>query len=155
MKKLLPCILGAAAAALTVAPAGAASWAEKAQARLARDLEGRVAGHPVECIDMRQVRSSRIVDGEAFVYEAGSTIYVNRPRAGARTLDHWDKLLTLTETTRLCRTDTVRLYDPSFTFQTGLLFLGDFVPYRRPSPGEPASDTDRGTTPAAVAAAAR
>lgn len=133
MKKLLPLILGAAAAATAFVPAQAASPSEKARAQLARDLEGRVAGEPVRCIDLSRVRSSRIIPGEAIVYDAGSTIYVNRPRSGAQSLDHWDKMLTRTFASRLCSIDTVQLYDTAFNGPTGIVFLGEFVPYRRPA----------------------
>jgi hypothetical protein len=101
------------------------------ETRLARELEGRVAGKPVDCIDLRQVRSSRIIDRTAIVYDAGGTLYVNRPEAGRESLDHWDTLVTRTHSSRLCSIDTVNLYDTSARMQTGVVFLGDFVPYRK------------------------
>ena len=64
------------------------------EAQLARELKGRTAGTPVDCISLRHVRSSRIIDDTAIVYETGGTIYVNRPRAGAESLDRWDTLVT-------------------------------------------------------------
>ena len=120
------------AGALLVA-AGAASAAPRLspEAQLAKALDGRVAGEPVDCISLSRVRSSRIIDDTAILYEAGSTIYVNRPRAGRESLDRWDTLVTRLFTSQLCSTDVVHLYDTSARIQTGLVFLGEFVPYKR------------------------
>jgi hypothetical protein len=99
--------------------------------QLARETEGRVAGDPVDCIDLRRVRGSRIINDTAIVYDAGSVIYVNEPKSGADSLDQWDTLVTRTHDTRLCSIDTVHLYDTSSRMQTGFVLLGDFVPYRK------------------------
>src|SRR5688500_16819792 len=64
--------------------------------KLAREIEGRVAGEPVRCLPFHRIRSSRIIDDTAIVYDAGSTLYVNRPRAGRESLDQWDMLVTRT-----------------------------------------------------------
>ena len=105
------------------------------EAELARVLKGRTAGSPVDCISLRRVRSSRIIDDTAIVYDAGGTIYVNRPRAGAESLDRWDTLVTKLYSDRLCSIDTVRLYDSTSRMETGFVFLGEFVPYRRDEAG--------------------
>ena len=100
-------------------------------AELARALQGRVAGEPVSCINLSRVRNSRIINGTAILYDAGSVIYVNRPENGAEELNQWDTMVTRTPTTQLCNVDTVTMVDRvSDTFQ-GVVFLGDFVPYRR------------------------
>ena len=98
---------------------------------LARAIQGRVAGAPVQCIDLHRVRSSRIINGTAIVYDAGSVIYVNRPENGADQLNQWDTMVTRTPSTRLCNVDTVTMIDRSSHNFTGVVFLGDFVPYRR------------------------
>lgn len=124
-----------AVSALALLPTGGADAKPRLapEAELARELEGRVAGRPVDCISLRSVRSSRIIDDTAIVYDAGSTIYVNRPRAGAESLDRWDILVTKLYSDRLCSIDTVRLLDSATRSERGFVFLGDFVPYRRPS----------------------
>jgi hypothetical protein len=101
------------------------------EAELAKTLEGRTAGKPVNCISLNRVRGSRIIDDTAIVYDAGGTLYVNRPRSGAESLDRWDTLVTRLHSNRLCSIDVVRLYDSSSRMETGFVLLGDFVPYRR------------------------
>ena len=101
------------------------------EAELARALRGRVAGEPVDCIDLHRVRSSRIITGTAIIYDAGGVIYVNRPRNGADELNRHDAMVTRLPSTRLCSVDVVRLVDQATQTMTGVVFLGDFVPYRR------------------------
>lgn len=101
------------------------------ETKLAREIEGRVAGKPVNCLPFHRIHSSRIIDRTAIVYDAGSTLYVNRPRAGRESLDRWDTLVTRTFGSQLCSTDVVQLYDSSSRMPTGLVFLGEFVPYRK------------------------
>ena len=127
MTRFLPLVAGCfllAAASAQAAPADR-------EAELARALEGRVAGEPVDCIDLYRVRSSRVIPDTAIVYRAGGTLYVNRPRSGAESLNRWDTLVTRTPTPRLCSVDPVQVVDMHSGMMTGLVMLGDFVPYRR------------------------
>lgn len=102
------------------------------EAKLAKLLDGRVAGKPVNCISLRDIQSSEIIDDTAIVYRAGRTLYVNRPRAGADSLDGNDILLTRTYTGNLCSIDTVDLLDRTTQFQRGFVSLDMFVPYTKP-----------------------
>ena len=79
MKKIF---LALAATAMLATPA-VASPRLHGEAQLAKMLEGRTPGKPVDCIDLSRVRSSQIIDRTAIVYDAGGTLYVNRPRGGA------------------------------------------------------------------------
>ena len=130
MRKLLPPI----AASMLLGAAAQAAPVDR-EAQLERALAGRVAGAPVSCIDLHRVQSSQIIDDTAILYRAGSTIYVNRPDNGADSLSRNDTMVTRLPTTRLCSVDTVTMVDPvSGTFM-GVVFLGDFVPYRRVETG--------------------
>ena len=128
MRSLLPLLAGAALLVPALVQAAPRLAPEE---QLARALEGRVAGEPVDCIDLHRIRGSRIINETAIIYDAGGTLYVNRPRAGADSLDQWDTLVTKLHDTRLCSIDTVHLFDSSSHMTTGFVFLGDFVPYRK------------------------
>jgi hypothetical protein len=120
------------ALAALAAPAAASAERLAPEAELARAVEGRIAGEPVGCLDTRRFSSSRIIDGTAIVYEGtGGTLWINRPRSGARSLDDWDVLVTRQYSGSICRGDIVRLFDRSTMTQNGAILLGDFVPYRR------------------------
>lgn len=127
MKRIL---LTVAAVATLAAPAAAAPRLH-GEAELAKLLEGRAAGAPVDCIDLSLVHSSQVIAGTAIVYDMGGTLYVNRPRAGAEELNPWDTMVVKPLNHQLCRVDVVQLFDSGSHFREGAVFLGDFVPYRR------------------------
>jgi hypothetical protein len=127
IRKSLPLL--AAGMALVATPA--AAQRPTGEAALARALEGRVAGNPVNCINLRQVSSSQVIDRTAIVYRIGSTLYVNRPRAGANSLSNWDTQVQRPFNSRLCSIDPVTIIDPASGMFRGTVFLGEFVPYRR------------------------
>ena len=128
----MPKITAFLATALVLASASAqAAPRLSGEEKLAREIEGRVAGEPVKCLPFHRIKSSRIIDDTAIVYESGSTLYVNRPREGRDSLDSWDTLVTRGFGSRLCSTDVVHLYDTGARMQTGIVFLGEFVPYRK------------------------
>lgn len=121
----------AATAALLSGPALQAKAPKlTGEEKLAKLLEGRVAGEPVSCINTLQARNARIIDKTAIVYDGGRVIYVNRPRH-ARALDSDDVMVTRQWGSQLCRLDTVRMVDRSSFFYSGFVGLEDFVPYRK------------------------
>lgn len=128
--RLSPIIALAAAALLT---AGAAEAARKTpEDRMAKALEGRTAGKPVDCIYLSQIQSSQIIDRTAIIYQVGRTLYVNTPRTGADSLDSSDILVTDTRSPQLCSIDVVRLVDSSSRMPSGFVGLGPFIPYTKP-----------------------
>lgn len=101
------------------------------EAKLSAALTGRVAGKPVSCINLHNVRQSTIYNRTAIVYEIGNTLYVNRPTMGKESLDDDDILLTKSYSSDLCSVDTVDLIDRGSHFRSGFVGLGEFVPYSR------------------------
>lgn len=99
--------------------------------RLEKRLEGRVAGEPVSCIYLPTVRDTTVYDKTAIVYNAGGTLYVNRPENGASSLDSDDIMVTDLHSSQLCDIDVVRMHDQTNHFYSGSIFLGKFVPYRK------------------------
>jgi hypothetical protein len=130
MRKSALVLTAIAAAATAVAPAAARPRLTGEQ-ELAKLIDGRVAGKPSSCISTFSRGNLRVLDGTALVYDAGRTIWVNRPN-DARSLDDDDILITQnTMGGQLCRLDIVRTIDRTGYFPTGFISLGDFVPYRK------------------------
>ncbi|MCQ4165553.1 hypothetical protein [Tahibacter harae] len=101
--------------------------------RLARLLDGRSPGEPVKCLQLRDIRSSQVIDGIAIVYTTqNGTLYVNQPKAGAAFLHSDTILVTDTHTSQLCDIDTVKLMNPGSRMITGSVGLDLFVPYPKP-----------------------
>ena len=103
------------------------------EAKLAKMLDGRVAGEPQNCIYLPTIRSTRIIDKTAIIYDAGRTLWVNRPRSGAESLNDDDILVTDLHGSgsSLCSIDIVKLHDRSSYFYSGFVGLGEFVPYKK------------------------
>lgn len=145
MRKSLPIVLaGALLASAGVAYAhdnhahgdhAAPSAAQvRAEARLAKIVEGRTAGTPEDCIVLQQISSTEVVDGTAIVYRMNNgTIYVNRPPVGASFLRRDVVLVTDTHSPNLCGVDIVRLLDQGSRMSAGSVGLGKFIPYPRPA----------------------
>lgn len=130
---MAPKLLSIAAIAVgaTLALPASADQRPTPEQQLERALEGRVAGEPVNCVNLRAIRNSRVIDRTALLFDAGSTIYVNRPRAGAETLSQHDTQVLRLNSTQLCTVDSIRMVDPTSGVFSGVVFLGEFVPYRR------------------------
>jgi len=107
------------------------SHRERAEAKLATMLEGRVAGSPQSCITAYQGRNLQVLEQTAVVYEAGPVIWVSRP-TDPKMLDTDDVIVIKRTGSRLCKQDIIRTVDRTSGFTTGVVFLGDFVPYRKP-----------------------
>ena len=128
MRHLIPTLF--VAAALAAVPATARDKLAP-EDQLAKLLEGRVAGKPQNCIPLSTTQSSQIIDKTAIVYRVGSTLWVNRPKGGAESLDDDDILVLKTSGSQLCSIDTLELHDRSSHMYSGFVSLGEFVPYRR------------------------
>lgn len=106
------------------------------EARLARTLDGRVAGAPVECLKGRYVVTADIFDGAAIVYRlrGSDTLYVNRPMGGARNLRGKDGL-SFHQPGDLCEGSTIMSMtnngrDRAPVYKGGVQ-LGPFIPYAK------------------------
>jgi hypothetical protein len=112
----------------------------KGEARLAKLLEGRVAGEPVRCIRTMPSQRMQTIDRTAYVYGSGNTIYVQRTNTPDR-IDDTDTLVSIRfNASELCRLDVMNTVDRFNGFFTGAVFFEDFVPYTRVKAG-PASDS--------------
>jgi hypothetical protein len=121
--------------ALCAAMAGPAVARERltGEQELAKILQDRVAGKPVDCISLMNTNSTRIIDGTAIVYDTGRVIYVNKP-AYPQSLDDDDVLVTKTWGSQLCRLDLVELHSRSGMWWRGSVGLEQFVPYTKVKP---------------------
>lgn len=129
MRLTAPIAAAFAAAALVASPSQAGERLS-GEAKLAKMLEGRVAGEPRSCISTFVNKESTVIDETAVVYGRGRTIWVNRT-AHPQDLDRWDAMLVRQHGTQLCRQDIVTTFDTATGVYTGNVFLTEFVPYTR------------------------
>jgi hypothetical protein len=115
------------------ATAGASTrhaFQDREEAKLATMLQDRVAGEPRSCITAYDLSRIQILDHAAIVYETGDTIWVSRP-GDPHSLDTRDIVVIKRTGGQLCKQDIIKTVDRTSGFTTGLVFMGDFVPYRR------------------------
>ena len=132
MRLLSSLLIGAVFLGMSATAPAADRDNSRNEAKLTAALAGRVAGKPVDCISLRDIRSSQIIDDTAIVYDTGAgRLFVNRPRVGADSLDSDDILVTKTYGSDLCSLDTINLIDRGSRMQRGFVGLGEFVPYTK------------------------
>lgn len=136
---LKPVIAAAAALTMLSTPVMAEEHGDapmtKGEAKLAKMLEGRVAGEAQSCIQTFGSRNLTQIDDTALVYRDGRTIWVNRTKNPESIDDRDVMVIERFSASTLCRTDQVRLVDRTAGMLTGIIFLDDFVPYRVPEEG--------------------
>ncbi len=130
MKKLIAVTLGLAAAACT--PAEPLALTPGQEDDLAAATQGRTAGAPVDCVNLRDLGDNRSIGEGAVLFRTttSGTIYVNRPAGGCPDLEG-RTMVVRTPSTRLCRGDIVNVVDPVSRSSFGSCALGDFTPYTR------------------------
>ena len=122
---------GLVAAGLAIAPAASAKPKLTGEEELAKMLEGRTAGKPVNCISYSRLNDTTVIKKTAIVYRVGSTLYVNRP-TNADLLDDDDILVTRLFGSQLCSVDTIQLRNRMTpNMWSGFVGLREFVPYTK------------------------
>ncbi|MEJ0099639.1 MAG: hypothetical protein WDO12_07850 [Pseudomonadota bacterium] len=127
----------AALAFSTLALGGIAAVAAKEKQtgaeKLAEMLDGREAGKPQACITTTRGSELQVIDKTALVYKDGDTLWVNRT-AHPDDLDSSDVLvIQRTDGMQLCKLDQVTAVDQTAGFFKNVVFLQDFVPYKKPA----------------------
>lgn len=122
-------------AGLVLGGTGASAQSRSArdgEARLTRMLEGRTAGVPLGCVSTLNTSDELIViDEVGVVYDSGNTFYVARVTEPEKL--RWTDRVEFVRAShkRLCATDKVWTFDRYTGLSTGMVQLGEFVPYRR------------------------
>ncbi|MBG75103.1 hypothetical protein BA950_10525 [Erythrobacter sp. SAORIC-644] len=103
----------------------------RGEEKLAKLLDGRVAGEPQSCIRTLGSRNLSQIDGTALTYRDGDTVWVNYTRNPDSIDDRDIMVIDRFSGSSLCRTDQVKLVDRVNGFLSGILLLDEFVPYKK------------------------
>ena len=100
---------------------------------LEKELKGKVAGEPRNCIsNMRNVNAIRISDDTLLYRESGRVVYVNTLRSSCPGLTRGDDIMVVeTYSGQLCSGDIIRLVDRTSGIQGPVCSLGQFTPYKK------------------------
>lgn len=127
---ILPLTLLAACAQVDSTPK---PLTEKQSTLLNRQLEGKVAGKPVNCIsDFNGTNVIRISDDILLYRVSGNLVYKNKLRSSCPGLAR-DSDIIVTEQfgSQKCKGDLLRMVDRTSGMQGPVCSLGEFVPYRK------------------------
>ncbi|HEX9946441.1 MAG TPA: hypothetical protein VGA98_02775 [Allosphingosinicella sp.] len=123
--RLLPLLLFASACA------AANDGPSSGETDLTRELAGRTAGPPQDCVSASSGATLVPRGRQALVYERGDTIWVNRLRAECPGLDEMSQLIIEVNGGRHCRGDRFRTRRSGESVPGPICVLGSFTPYRR------------------------
>ncbi|MFN3620779.1 hypothetical protein [Sphingorhabdus sp.] len=105
---------------------------EKQSAMLMKELDGKVAGKPVNCISDFSANNTIRVSDDILLYRVSSRlVYKNNLRSSCRGLASDNDIMVSEQFGgQKCRGDIIRLVDRNSGIPGGFCSLGDFVPYR-------------------------
>jgi hypothetical protein len=122
---LLPILLLATACAATGGdPSGG-------ETDLQRELAGRTAGEPRDCVPNSSGTNLAARGRQTLVYDQGQTIWVNRMAAACPGLDATSRIVIEVHGSNYCRGDRFRTFHPGQSIPGPVCVLGTFTPYRR------------------------
>lgn len=101
------------------------------EADLSRELAGRTAGPPEECVPASAGASLVARDSQTLVLRRGGTLWVNRLAAPCPGLTAASTLIVEVHGSSHCRGDPVRAVEPGRSIPGPICVLGGFTPYRR------------------------
>jgi len=105
---------------------------EKQTAVLMKELNGKVAGAPINCInDFNATNTIRVSDNILLYRVSGRLVYQNNLRSACSGLARDNDIIVSEQFgSQKCKGDIIRLVDRTSGMTGGFCSLGDFVPYR-------------------------
>jgi hypothetical protein len=106
---------------------------EKQSAQLTKELTGKVAGAPVNCInDFNGTNLIRISDDILLYRVSGNLVYKNQLRSSCPGLARDSDIIVSEQFgSQKCKGDLLRMVDRTSGIQGPVCSLGEFVPYRK------------------------
>ncbi len=103
------------------------------QVRAAAMLEGKVPGEPQQCIQLRDIRNTTVVDESTILYQVNTReLYRADFDVPCGGLDNSTTLVTDTNSTQLCTGDQVRVLENPTGRERAFCAISRFTPYRTP-----------------------
>ncbi|UYY59989.1 hypothetical protein [Sphingomonas sp. S2-65] len=103
----------------------------EAAADLARELDGRIAGTPANCIANSTSTRPMVIDEHIVLYREGGRIWRNDLAAACPRLTPYNTMIVEVQGGQLCRNDRFRVLEPGTTIPGPYCRFGQFVPYER------------------------
>lgn len=136
MRSITSLALIATLAGCSYAPPRAPMVDQRAQARLAQLVEGKVAGVPQSCLPQYRMQDMIVIDDNTIAFRDGTNrVWITHPQGGCNLLGAGGYTLVTRRATGmgLCRGDIGEVVDLRSRSTVGSCAMGDFVPYERPA----------------------
>jgi hypothetical protein len=109
----------------------------KAQAKLDKLLNGRVAGEAKKCVPVAVTNSATAIDGYTLAFRDGPRVWINNLTAnnGCEMIGKPYAMETESRVRQVCGGSTVNVLDMSESgggMPVGACTLGEFIPYTKP-----------------------
>lgn len=100
-------------------------------ADLAKAVEGRTAGKPLNCVSASFIGTPQIIDRDTLVYRSGRTLYVNQLDVECPGLREGNTIVMEIHGSQICRNDSIRVLEPGSTIPGPYCRLGNFTPFKK------------------------
>lgn len=100
-------------------------------AELAKAIEGRTAGAPLNCVSASFIGTPQITDRDTLVYRSGRTLYVNQLDVACPGLREGNTIVMEIHGSQICRNDSIRVLEPGSTIPGPYCRLGNFTPFKK------------------------
>lgn len=136
MRNFVPILLVGSFAACTAVPPKAPMVDQKAQARLAQLIDGKVAGKPQSCLPTYSSNDMVTIDDYTIAFRDGANrVWINKPAGGCNLLSAGPYALVTRSfgSSGMCQGDIAQVVDTLSGSVVGSCVIGEFVPYTRPA----------------------
>jgi hypothetical protein len=116
---------------LLAACAATGGGPSRSEADLTRELAGRTAGEPRDCVPASPGATLVARGPQTLVHQRGDTIWVNRLKAECPGLEEHSQLIVEVHGSQYCRGDRFRTREPGISIPGPICVLDRFTPYRR------------------------
>ncbi len=97
-------------------------------------LAGRIAGKPVQCINLQQIQGPSVVDRHTIIYrQSGRRIWVTHPVGNCPALRPIVTLITQVYGGQLCRNDRFQVLEANAIIPSAYCRFDYFTPYDKPA----------------------
>jgi len=104
----------------------------RADRELAKELEGRTAGTPTDCVSLSSVQGPQIIDSKTLLYrQSGRTLWRNDLEGECRSLAPMNTIILEVHGSQICRHDLFRVLEPGSSIPSSYCQMGKFTPYRK------------------------
>ena len=107
------------------------SRSDSAAKDLARALEGRSPGTPVDCVSTSSLNGPQIIDDRTLIYNSGGRVWRQDVVGSCPGMSPFDTIVAELHGSQICRNDRFRTVQPGASIPGPYCRFGQFTPYTK------------------------